>query len=270
MIFEDKKKFKSVKKFILAFFDNDEIKTKITFKHLLTVGHLSFCAPLMPAIRKRNAVQFEKNLQIYSDYGISWKEVKDLNIIINISWELFTNMTKETYDIYKKFLFTLYDANKSHVAEPKLLHTFRSVGMTQRTKFFMNLSTNLIAKCVYHFKLELLWNEDKFHYFEKFLFEYFKDNEDQAREIIELMLFCEEYKRVYLCHPFIKPIENGNAYDFNRIINLYEKYKSSDEDLRNMFKSSDVSIANQTNAKITKKEFLLKKSTYRYFAPCYS
>ncbi|CAG9802092.1 unnamed protein product [Chironomus riparius] len=240
LVFEDKRKFNSVKKFILKCYKNNESKTKLVLKHLLTYGHLSFCAPLLPAIRKRNVAQFKSNLEIYNNFGISWKNVTNLNIIINISMELFLNMTKETYEEYKKFLITLYNENKGHIEEPKVFHTFRFLGISPTTKFFLNLSTNLIAKCVYQFKLELLWNEEKFHYFEKFLFEYFEDNEDQAKEIINVMLFCKEYSVVDCFHPLIRPTEKSNPYEFNRIINLYKKYKTSDDQLSEMLKSSNI------------------------------
>jgi len=217
LIFEDDKKFKCVEKFVMKFFDNDQVKTKNLFKNALNFGNFSFLAPLMPAIRKRNAVQFEKNLKIYDSYGISWKNVKNLRVIINISCELFLNMTKETYELYKKFLFALFDV------------------YTIKVK-------NLISKCIYQYKFELLWNEKKFRYFEKFLFEYFKDDEDQARKIIRETLFCKDYSRLYPNNPYVKAIENKSSYDVVRMLHLYQKYKTSDDELREMVKSTKVSI----------------------------
>ncbi|KAL7047981.1 hypothetical protein ACKWTF_003166 [Chironomus riparius] len=75
-------------------------------------------------------------------------------------------------------------------------------------------------------------NEKKFQGFEDFLLDYFDNSEFELNKVINFVLY-QDYP--FHIHPLFKAMELENLQDFERIKNLYVKYKTTWQQLQDVF-----------------------------------
>lgn len=79
---------------------------------------------------------------------------------------------------------------------------------------------------------DLIMNEKKFQGFEDFLLDYFDNSEFELNKVINFVLY-QDYP--FHIHPLFKAMELENLQDFERIKNLYVKYKTIWQQLQDVF-----------------------------------